>query len=139
MSTSENSTLPLCHGALLRLHERLGVRFRAFGLCDRRRIGAPDPVRTLFTTETKLSKWLETAWPGERFVYHVGHLAADRAAECSQLRDADREQLQAMARLIMAGVDMGWLIPVQRRRDDGHIEYLAVRVTARRNSRKGAA
>lgn len=139
MSIPENSILPLCPGALLRLHERFGVRFRAFGLCDRRRIGSPDPVRTLFTSEANLTRWLETAWPGERFVYHVGHLAADRAAECSQLRETDREQLQAMARLVMAGVGMGWLIPLQRRRDDGHIEYLAVRVTAPRNSRKGAA
>lgn len=139
MSTPNNDILPDRSNAISPQLDRFGVRFRAFGLCDRRRIGTPDPVRSLITSEAKFSKWLETAWPGDRFVYHVGHLAADRAPESSQLPLVERNQLVRIARLIMSGVSMGWLTSVQRRRGDGHIEYLAVRITAPRGPSKGAA
>lgn len=139
MNTPENDILPAHAGAISRLNDRVRVRFRAFGLCDRRRIGTPDPVRSLISSEAKLIKWFGTAWPGDRVVYHVGNLAADRAPESSELPSVKRQQLERIARLIMTGVSMGWLTSVQRRRDDGHIEYLAVRTTARRSSGKGAA
>jgi hypothetical protein len=118
---------------------RPGARLRGFGSSDRHRIGAPEPVRKIVTTEAKLNKWFESALPGDRFIYHVGNLAADRATETSQLPVNERRTLEHIARLIMAAVAMGWLTTAQRRRDDGHIDYIAIRVTARRPETQGAA
>lgn len=104
-----------------------------------RGLGAPEPVRNLITSQSKLLKWFGTAWPGERFTYHAGNLAADRATETSQLSPADREELDRIARLIMAAVAQGWLMPAQRRRPDGHVDYIAIRVKAQRTGNNGDA
>ena len=102
-------------------------------------LGTPEPVRALITSQTKLLKWFDTAWPGERFTYHIGNLAADRAPETSQLSPTHREELDRIAHLVMAAVAQGWLMPAQRRRSDGHVEYIAIRVKAQRTGNNGGA
>jgi hypothetical protein len=62
-----------------------------------RGLGGPEPVRNLTTSQSKLLKWFGTAWPGERFTYHIGNLAADRATETSQLSPTDRAELAPRA------------------------------------------
>ena len=104
-----------------------------------RGLGAPEPVRNLITSQSKLLNWFGIAWPGERFTYHIGNLAADRATESSQLSPADREELDRIAQLIMAAVAQGWLMPAQRRRPDGYVEYIAIRVKLQRTCKNGEA
>ena len=112
---------------------------RACWRCHARELGELEPVRHLITSQAKLLKWFDTAWPGERFTYHVGNLAADRAAETSQLSPTDREEIDRIAQLIMAAVAHGWLMPAQRRRPDGHVDYIAIRVKAQRTGNNGEA
>ncbi len=109
------------------------------GFSPARELRGPAPVRSLITSQSKLLKWFDTAWPGERFTYHVGNLAADRASETSRLSAADREELDRIAQLIMAAVAEGWLMPAQRRRPDGHVDYIAIRVKVQRTRNNGEA
>jgi len=87
----------------------------------------PEPARTTVTNEAALLDWFETARPGDRFTYHVGHLAADRARESSGLASTAREMLGRMADHVMALVTEGRLIAVQRSLDNGRTAYLAIK------------
>lgn len=91
----------------------------------------PEPIRTIATSEAALLGWFETARPGERFTYHIGHLAVDRARETSGLAAGAREALGRIADRVMtlAGQDM--LIAVQQRLDDGRMAYLAIKAGLR--------
>lgn len=92
----------------------------------------PEPVRTIVATEATLLGWIETARPGDRFTYHIGHLAADRMRETSSLGVAARETLGRIADRVMALVTEGLVIATQRRLDDGRMAYLAIRSGANR-------
>src|SRR5690554_2172649 len=61
-----------------------------------------EPARTMATSEAALLGWFETARPGERFTYHIGHLAVDRARETSGLAAGAREALGRIADRVMA-------------------------------------
>lgn len=91
----------------------------------------PEPIRTIATSEAALLGWFETARPGERFTYHIGHLAVDRARETSGLAAGAREALGRVADRVMALVGQDMLIAVQQRLDDGRMAYLAIKAGMR--------
>jgi hypothetical protein len=76
--------------------------------------------------EVALLGWLGTACPGERFVYHVGHLAADRASAAGM-----QQELGRIADRVMALAAEGRLLPVQMRLADGRFTYLAIKPAER--------
>jgi hypothetical protein len=117
VSTPNNHGLPV----------RPAVRHRAFGLGDRRLVGIPEPVNGLVTSETLLLGWFERAEPGERFIYHIGHLGADRARDTSCLSVMACEALGRIAGRVMVLAEMGQLIAVQQRLNDGRIAYIAIK------------
>jgi hypothetical protein len=90
----------------------------------------PEPIRTIVTSEAALLGWFEAARPGERFTYHIGHLAADRARETSGLAAGAREVLGRVADRVMALAGQDLLIAVQQRLDDGRMAYLAIKAKA---------
>ena len=81
--------------------------------------------------ETALAHWLRTAQPGDRLVYHVGHLGFDRTS-VSALPRARRETLARVASRTMAMAENGCLVLAQQRLDDGGIAYLAIIPSCRR-------
>ncbi|MEW5704890.1 MAG: hypothetical protein AB1781_09960 [Pseudomonadota bacterium] len=91
----------------------------------------PEPIRTIVTSEAALFGWFETARPGERFTYHIGHLAVDRARETSGLAAGAREALGRVADRVMALAGQEMLIAVQQRLDDGRMAYLAIKAGMR--------
>lgn len=91
----------------------------------------PEPVRTIATSEAALLGWFETARPGERFTYHIGHLAVDRARETSGLAAGAREALGRIADRVMALAGQDMLIAAQSRLDDGRMAYLAIKAGMR--------
>lgn len=91
----------------------------------------PEPIRTIVTDEAALLGWFETARPGERFTYHIGHLAVDRARETSGLAASAREALGRIADRVMALAGQDMLIAVQSRLDDGRMAYLAIKAGLR--------
>lgn len=91
----------------------------------------PEPARTIASNEAALLGWFETARPGERFTYHIGHLAVDRARETSGLAAGAREALGRIADRVMALVGQDMLIAVQSRLDDGRMAYLAIKAGMR--------
>lgn len=117
MSTPNNHGLPV----------RPAVRHRAFGLGDRRLVGIPETVNGLITSETLLLGWFERAEPGERFIYHIGHLGADRARDTSCLSVMACEALGRIAGRVMVLAEKGQLIAVQQRLNDGRMAYIAIK------------
>lgn len=83
--------------------------------------------RIFVRSELELLTWLELATPGACSIYHVGHLAADRSPDMSNLTAATRAELNSIAHRVMALVEQGALIAVQQRVDDGQVAYLAIR------------
>lgn len=77
--------------------------------------------------EAALFVWAETAPPGARAAYHIGHLACDRSPDMSKLSAQTRATLNSTAHRVMALVEQGTLIAVQQRLDDGRIAYLAIK------------
>ncbi|WP_155524521.1 hypothetical protein [Oleisolibacter albus] len=96
----------------------------------------PDPTRTLVADETALLDWLRTAQPGDRFVYHIGHLAADRVRGTTGLTDPQREALCRLADRVLTLVTDDTLTAAQRRRADGHMAYLAIKTSGRKVGRR---
>ncbi|MGE0257108.1 MAG: hypothetical protein AB7T39_21140 [Alphaproteobacteria bacterium] len=93
-------------------------------------MNTPGPVRTIVADEAALLDWLGTARPGDRFTYHIGHLAADRARETSGLAATAREMLGRVADHVMALAADDLLTAAQRRLGDGRTAYLAIKVDA---------
>lgn len=91
----------------------------------------PEPARTIATSEAALLGWFVAARPGERFTYHIGHLAADRARETSGLATGAREALSRIADRVMALAGEDMLIAAQQRLDDGRMAYLAIKAGTR--------
>jgi len=87
----------------------------------------PEAARIIVTSEAALLGWFETARPGERFTYHIGHLAADRARETSGLAAGAREALCRVAGRVLALSGQDRLIAAQQRLDDGRMAYLAIK------------
>lgn len=83
-------------------------------------LAAPVPV-----DEVALAHWLKTARPGERLVYHVGHLGFDRSPT-SNLPRVRRESLIRVADRALALAESGYLVLAQQRVADGCIAYLAI-------------
>jgi len=80
--------------------------------------------------EAALLVWLGTARPGERFVYHAGHLAADRASAAGM-----QQELGRIADRVMALAVEGRVLPVQMRLANGRVTYLAIKATGRADRR----
>lgn len=95
-----------------------------------------EPTRALLTDETALLDWLRTAQPGERFLYHIGHLAADRERGSTALTDPQREALCRLADRVLTLVTDDTLTAAQRRRADGHMAYLAIKTSDRKAGRR---
>lgn len=81
--------------------------------------------------EVALAHWLKTARPGERLVYHVGHLGFDRSPT-SHLPRARRESLIRVADRALALAESGCLVLAQQRVAEGCIAYLAIMPGCRR-------
>ncbi|WP_297858121.1 hypothetical protein [Elioraea sp.] len=90
----------------------------------------PEAARTIVASEAALLGWFEAARPGDRFTYHIGHLAADRARESSGLGAGAREVLGRVADRVMALAGQNLLIAVQQRLGDGRMAYLAIKAKA---------
>lgn len=88
-----------------------------------------DLTRPLLTDETALLDWLRTAQPGERFLYHIGHLAADRERGSTALTDPQRQALCRLANRVLTLVAEETVTAAQRRRADGHMAYLAIKMS----------
>lgn len=86
-----------------------------------------DPSRTVIADEAALLAWVETAVPGACSIYHVGHLASDRAQDTSRLAAPERAELNRIARCVMTLVEQGVVIAVQQRLDNSQIAYLAIK------------
>ncbi len=86
-----------------------------------------DPSRTVIADEAALLAWVETAVPGACSIYHVGHLASDRAQGTSRLTAPARAALNGIAHRVMTLVEQALVIAVQQRLDDGQIAYLAMK------------
>ena len=56
------------------------------------------PGRHLRLTEIELCGWLAQAAPGDTLKYHRGFLALDRTAATRRLPEAEREELERLAR-----------------------------------------
>lgn len=74
------------------------------------------------TAESALLVWLSAARPKDRFVYHLGHLAADRVSAAGMHREVGR-----LADRVMALAAEGQVLPVQMRLPDGRMAYLAIK------------
>ena len=83
----------------------------------------------LITDEAALLSWLQTAQPGDRVLYHIGHLGSDRLPEFSSLPEAARRALDRLADRVMALVADDALTVAQRRQPDGRMDYLAIKTS----------
>ena len=116
------------------------IRAKSFELvlparaCISMEMKIPEPTHTTVTSEAALFDWFETAQPGERVTYHIGHLAVDRAREATGLATGTREGLGRLADRVMALVGQDMLIAVQQRLDADRMAYLAIKV---RHGRRG--
>jgi hypothetical protein len=86
------------------------------------------------TTE-EFETWFTAATPGDRCVYHRGHLAADADEEKSQLKPSERLRAKAIAKLTW-GLQCKRGVLLTQRREGEVCAYLA---TATRRNRRGAA
>lgn len=96
----------------------------------------PDPIRALVADEGALLDWIQTAQPGDRFVYHIGHLAADRMRGSTGLTGPQREALCRLADHVLTLVTDDTLTAAQSRRADGHMAYLAIKTSGRKVGRR---
>ena len=83
------------------------------------------PAPSLVIRTSAFDEWLETAKPGNRIQYHLGHLGADRA-EGSALPEVSRRELGRIADHAMALARAGRLQLVQERHGADMTAYLAV-------------
>ena len=88
-------------------------------------VTAAPVIRSLAIRERAFLAWRNHAQPGDRLVYHQGHLGADRA-EGSALSEALRRELGRIADRAMALARSGHLQLVQERRGADVTAYLAV-------------
>jgi hypothetical protein len=82
--------------------------------------------------ELALAHWLKTARPGDRFVYHVGHLGFDRTS-VSALPRARRETLVRVANRAMALAESRCLVLAQQRLAENCMAYIAIMACAHRS------
>ncbi|MCX7382579.1 MAG: hypothetical protein NT133_14440 [Alphaproteobacteria bacterium] len=94
-------------------------------------MSSTDPIRTVIADEATLIAWSESAPSGAQSIYHVGHLASDRAQETSRLAAAARVALNSTADSIMMLVARGSVIAVQQQLANGQIVYLAIKAQQR--------
>lgn len=97
-------------------------------LCSGMRMQSAAPIPV---DENALAHWLKTARPGDRLVYHIGHLGFDRSA-ASGLARARRETLVRVANRALAMAESGCLLLTQQRVAVGRIAYLAIMPGCRR-------
>jgi hypothetical protein len=79
--------------------------------------------------------WFLTAAPGDRCVYHRGHLAADADEEKTALKPSERVRVEALAKLIW-GLQCKRGVLLTQRREGEVCAYLA---TATKRNRPAAA
>lgn len=85
--------------------------------------------------ERAFLSWIDQAAPGERVVYHEGHLGFDRAFRISSFPEPVRGELDRVAGLAMTLADAGRLVLAQRRIAEDRVAYLAI--MAARSRTKG--
>ena len=90
-------------------------------------------------TENGLCDRFADAAPGEAIVYHVGLLARDRDKVASELPPERRDDLEAIARRVMAMAEAGLGHLVQRRVAPMRCAYLLVVCHRPRSARSAAA
>ena len=90
-------------------------------------------------TENDLCDRFADAAPGEAIIYHVGMLARDRDKIASDLPPERREDLEMVARRVMAMAEAGLGHLVQRRVAPMRCAYLLVVCHRPRSTRSAAA
>lgn len=83
-------------------------------------------VPTLIMNEVSFAAWIAQAEAGEILKYHRGFLVIDTDKARTQLKEADRVRLLALARRAMHAAELGLVHLVQRRHGDGDYSYVAV-------------
>jgi uncharacterized membrane protein len=78
------------------------------------------------TDANALTDWLVDAVPGERAVYHLGHLAADIAPTSRTLSPEQRRERAVLADAAWRLCERGVVHLVQQRVADGACAYLVV-------------
>lgn len=71
--------------------------------------------------------WLTSAPPGDKFIYHVGDLFADRQFFISRLGTEGRSQLSILADAAYRAARTNQVMLVQRRLGPSEWEYIAVK------------
>ena len=90
-------------------------------------------------TENSLCDRFADAVPGEAIVYHIGLLARDRDKVASELPPERREDLEAVARRVMAMTEAGLGHPLQRRVSPTRCAYLLIVCRRPKSARSVAA
>jgi hypothetical protein len=90
-------------------------------------------------TENDLCDRFADAAPGEAIIYHVGLLARDRDKVASELPPGRRDDLEAVARRVVAMAEAGLGHLVQRRVAPMRCAYLLVVCHRPRSTRSAAA
>ena len=81
----------------------------------------------LAITRQQFESWLRQAAPGDRAVYHRGHLAVDRVRGSGRLSGPARRELVAVANRALALAKQGEIHLVQERTEPGTFRYIAVK------------
>ncbi|WP_188311933.1 hypothetical protein [Salinarimonas soli] len=87
-------------------------------------ISSTNPALPL--TEMELCSWLGSALPGERLVYHRGHLALDCSPTTARLSEQERSALQRLARRALQLADKGLVCLLQQRHGPDDYSYILV-------------
>ena len=90
-------------------------------------------------TENSLCDRFADAVPGEAIVYHIGLLARDRDKVASELPPERREDLEAVARRVMAMTEAGLGHLLQRRVSPTRCAYLLIVCRRPKSARSVAA
>jgi hypothetical protein len=77
-------------------------------------------------TEAELCRWVGTALPGHRLVYHRGVLCRDRETTAPGLNDREANELRRVARRALSLAKDGFAHLVQHRHGPDDYSYLLI-------------
>ena len=110
----------------LRERESRPVRFTPPEMLSTEILLNVEDLLDVVLTENGLCDRYADASPGDAIVYHIGLLARDRDKVASELSPERREDLEAVARRVLAMAEAGLGHLVQRRVAEGRCAYLLV-------------